>query len=127
MKRLAALVALLLVSWPCHAQVTEMASADGWFRWHIVDSNSAGKSLYVRKQRDRLVSIFIADGNCGYTRREKAIDLGEMSTDDAVSMLLDIVMDDDLDKTVREQALFGLAQSDSDRAFDALDRIIFGG
>ena len=126
MRRVAVLGALLLLWLPIHAEMTGVTSPDGWFKWHIADSDSAGKSLYVRKQRDRLVSIVVADSNCGYSRHRAATDLGEISTDDAVTMLLDIVMNDDLDRDLREQALFGLAQSDSDRAFAALDRIILG-
>ena len=83
--------------------------------------------LYVKKLQDKTTRIAVSDHNCGIPRRVQATDLGEISTDDAVSMLLEIVMNDELGQEVREQALFGLAQSGSDRAFDTLDRPIFGG
>jgi hypothetical protein len=40
-------------------------------------------------------------------------------------MLLDIASKEDLDMDVREEALFGLAQSDSDTAFAYLNRLLF--
>ena len=128
MKRLAVTCAVLLFAWmPVLAQTGEPASADGWYKWQIVDGESAGMMLYVRRQDEKAVRIAVSSHNCGVPRRAKATDLGEISTDDAVSMLLEIVMNDELEQPVREQALFGLAQSGSDRAFDTLDRLIFGG
>ena len=51
--------------------------------------------------------------------------MGALSLDDSVDMLLDIVSEKDLDMDVREEALFGLAQSDSDTAFAYFDRLLF--
>ncbi len=128
MKRLLMISTVLLFAWiPALAQTGEPESADGWFKWQIIDGESAGMLLYVRKQQDQTVRVAVSGHNCGVPRRVQATDLGDISTDDAVSMLLEIVMNDDLDQDVREQAMFGLAQSGSDRAFDTLDRLIFGG
>jgi len=127
-KCLAVTCTVLLFAWmPALAQSDEPASADGWYRWHVVDGEGAGMMLYVRRQNGEAVRIAVSSHNCGIPRRAKATDLGEISTDDVVSILLAIVMNDDLEQEVREQALFGLAQSGSDRAFDTLDRLIFGG
>ena len=127
MTRLIVTCFALLVMWmPVSAQTGEPASTDGWYKWQIIDGDGAGMMLYVQKREDKTVRIAVSGHNCGIPRRVQATDLGEISTDDAVSMLLDVVMNDDLDQDVREQALFGLAQSGSDRAFDTLDRLIFG-
>ncbi|MDJ0748386.1 MAG: hypothetical protein QNJ11_02820 [Woeseiaceae bacterium] len=128
MKRLLVISAALLFAWmPVLAQTGETASADGWYRWQIVDGESAGMMLYMRRQQDKTVRIAVSEHDCGIPRHVQATDLGDISTDDAVSMLREIVMNDDLDQDVREQAMFGLAQSGSDRAFDTLNRLIFGG
>ena len=128
MRRLALSCAILLFVWvPAFAESGMPASADGWYKWQIVDGESTGMMLYVQKQQDKTVRISVSGDNCGIPRRVQAIELGEISTDEAVSMLLAIVMDDAHDHDVREQALFGLAQSGSDRAFETLDRLIFSG
>ncbi|MDJ0710919.1 MAG: HEAT repeat domain-containing protein [Woeseiaceae bacterium] len=118
---------LMLASMSLPAQAADPAAADGWYQWRIIDGESAGMMVYVHKRQDRTVRISVSGHNCGIPRRAAAIDLGEITTDDAVSMLLAIVMNDEMSRDVREQALFGLAQSGSDRAFATLDALIFGG
>ncbi|MDJ0749171.1 MAG: hypothetical protein QNJ11_06785 [Woeseiaceae bacterium] len=128
MKRLVALFALLLLT-PAQlpAQAAEPESASDWYSWQIVGGEASGQQLFVQKSRGKLVRIALSGQNCGFARREPATHLGELSTDDAVTMLLDIVMNERLDKALRNEALFGLAQSGSDRAFALLDRLILGG
>ena len=126
-RRLFVAIALLLLS-PVQALADTggPAATDGWYSWSIVGGDADGKLLYVKKSQGRLIRIAMSGYDCGFTRRRPATVLGELSTEDAVSMLLEIVMNDSLDRTLREQALFGLAQSGSDRAFATLDRLILG-
>ena len=128
MKRLfLAFVLLLLAPAEALTDTGQQTATDGWYSWHIVGGEASGKKLYLRKDQGELIGVAVSGENCGFPRRETATDLGEVSTEDTVTMLLDIVMDDQLDMDVRQQALFGLAQTGSERAFDTLDRIIAGG
>ena len=128
MKRLVIVIALLLpVFSSAPAESGEQAVSSGWFSWNIVGGEASGKELFVQRNQGKLIRIAVSGWNCDFMRRRPATHLGELSTDDAVAMLLDIVMDRRLDRELRNQALFGLAQSGSDRAFAVLDRLILGG
>ncbi len=120
------IVLLLLAPSQVLADTATLEAADGWFSWHIVGGEAAGKKLYVRKSQGNITRVAMSGEYCGFTRREPATDLGELSTDDAVSMLLELVMNEELERDIRQQALFGLAQSGSERAFATLDDLILG-
>ncbi len=127
MRRLVALIALsLLTPAQLPAQAGEPQAKSGWYSWQIVGGEASGQQLFVRKSGGKLVRIALSGQNCGLVRRESATYLGELSTDDAVTMLLDIVMNERLDRELRNEALFGLAQSGSDRAFAVLNHLILG-
>ena len=128
--------------------------ADGWYRWQveggmttrssccyrqscdldgghgIVISNapcgasSGSTMLYVRKEDGQPTKIRAFDSSCDVSTSETITDMGSLSQDDSVAMLLDIVRGRDIDMEVREEALFWLAQSNSDTAFEYFDRLL---
>ena len=85
------------------------------------------KILFVRKQDGLPVRLAVFDASCSVRTRSPVTDLGTVSSDEAVLMLLDFVKRSDLNRKTRESALFWLAQSGSDRAFQYLDELIAGG
>lgn len=99
-------------------------------RHSIVVSNSlCGDSsglttFYVRKENGKPTRIRAFDSNCEVAATESITDLGSLSPDESVIMLLDIVKKKNFGMDVREDALFWLAQSNSDTAFEYFDQLL---
>ena len=111
-------------------------------------------SVYVRLNAGNVTKIRALTSECPVTTRTPLNDLGRVSTsasvawllgqvdaetrvsedaiaaismhvgDEAFTALTSLVEDRDRDKDLREQALFWLAQSNSDEAFNYLDRLL---
>jgi len=103
--------------------------ADGWYKWQVEGSTM---SLYLHQENGEPTRIRMFSPDCRlsvnishYPIKGEIVDLGVLSVDDSVAMLLDIVKEKDLDVRVREDAMFGLAQSDSDTAFEYFDQLLF--
>lgn len=125
--RTAALALLgLALLWSAPASsAPSIGAADGWYKWQV---DGAATTLFLRQEKGKPVSIRVFDGDCRLSARGiggEITDMGVLSLDDSVTMLLDIASKEDLDMDVREEALFGLAQSDSDTAFAYLNRLLF--
>ena len=126
-RRTAALALLgLALLWGAPASsAPSIGTADGWYKWQV---DGAMTTLFLRQENGKPASIRMFSPDCRWSSPEisdEVTDMGILSLDDSVAMLLDIVSEDDLDMDVREEALFGLAQSDSDTAFEYLDRLLF--
>lgn len=127
---------------------------DGWYKWQVdggmttgssccksqtcnldgghgivissspCETSSGSATLYVRKDDGQPTQIRVFDSSCEVSSSETITDMGPMSQDDSVAMLLDIVQERNIDIEVREDALFWLAQSNSDTAFEYFDRLL---
>ena len=97
----------------------------------ISDSPCKGSSghstYYLRKEGGVPVRIRVYDANCEVSSTAPITDMGSLSPDESVAMLLDIVNERKLDMDVREEALFWLAQSNTDSAFAYFDEILTDG
>ena len=60
-------------------------------------------------------------------RREAVFAMSRLPGERGIDALFGVLGDRQMDREVREQALFWLAQSDSDRAFEYLDRLLAAG
>lgn len=124
---LAVLGLALLWSAPANS-APSIDTSDGWYKWQV---EGAATTLFLYQENNKPTHIRIISPDCRITwHGRKRIngeitDMGTLSLDDSVAMLLDIVREKDLGKDVREEALFGLAQSDSDTAFEYFDQILF--
>lgn len=150
---LALLVLSLLFSLPALGTPPE-GDADGWYKWlvdgdlttgssccyqqacdldgghrivmssHPCGPSSGPSTLYVRRENGQPTQIRVFDSNCDVSENESVTDMGRLSKDESVIMLLEIVKGRDIGMEVREDALFWLAQSNSDTAFEYLDRLL---
>jgi hypothetical protein len=125
--RTAALALLgLALLWSAPASsAPSIGAADGWYKWQV---DGATTTLFLRQENSKPASILMFSPDCRWSSNGisgEVTDMGALSLDDSVDMLLDIVSEKDLDMDVREEALFGLAQSDSDTAFAYLDQLLF--
>lgn len=126
----AALVVLgLALLWSAPAlTASPIGDADGWYKWQV---DGAETSLFLRQEKGKPTQIRVFSPDCRISWSGKhridgeVIDMGTLSLDDSVSLLLSIAREKDLDMDVREEALFGLAQSDSDTAFEYIDQLLF--
>lgn len=121
---LALLGLALLWSVPARS-APSVGAADGWYKWQV---DGATTTLFLRQENGKPASILMFSPDCRWSSNGisgEVTDMGALSLDDSVDMLLDIVSEKDLDMDVREEALFGLAQSDSDTAFAYLDQLLF--
>jgi len=120
-----ALLGLALLWGAPASSAPSIGAADGWYKWQV---DGATTTLFLRQENGKPASIRMFSPDCRWSSRGisgEVTDMGILSLDDSVAMLLDIVSEDDLDMGVREEALFGLAQSDSDTAFEYFDRLLF--
>lgn len=86
---------------------------------------SAGTTaFYLRKQDGVPTSIRIFDSSCEVSANEAITNMGRLTRDDSVDMLVEIVNTRALSMDVREEALFWLAQSNTDSAFAYFDKLL---
>lgn len=125
-RKTAALAMLgLALLWSAPASsAPSIGAADGWYKWQV---DGATTTLFLRQENGKPASIVMFNPDCRWSSNSisgEVTDMGVLSLDDSVDMLVDIVNEKGLDMDVREEALFGLAQSDSDTAFAYLDRLL---
>ena len=106
-----------------------LGDSDGWYKWEVGSSSpcctsSGVTTFYVRKENGKPTRIRAFDSNCEVAATESITDLGTLSPDESVIMLLDIVKKKNFGMDVREDALFWLAQSNSDIAFEYFDQLL---
>jgi len=70
------------------------------------------------------VRIRVFDANCEVSSSAPITDMGSLSPNESVTMLLDIVNERKLGMDVREEALLWLAQSNTDSAFAYFDELL---
>ena len=123
-----ALLGLALL-WSAPASSTlSIAATDGWYRWQV---DGTAMTLFLYQENSKPVHIRILTPDCRVTWHgrkrigKEVVDMGTLSLDDSVALLLDIARGKEHGMDVREEALFGLAQSGSDTAFEYFDQLIF--
>lgn len=126
-----ATVALLIaaLAWCPSASGTEIPKgADGWYMWQVEGFSDTGEAtrIYLYTENGEPTRLRVANPNCAPSVVESARDLGTLSEDAGVALLRNIAASRALSMDLRENALFWLAHSDSDAAFDYLDQLIFG-
>ena len=131
-------------------------SEDGWHTWRVASVKQPDEeTIFVLVKSGKPVEIEIAGNWCNRRRHEQAIDLGLLSTDESIDwlqrhlgtrsdlssdalaavsrhagdrslqILIDIV-ESDADDEIREEAVFWMAMSESDDAFNYIDRLLMG-
>ena len=117
----------LLWSAPASSDLSSL-TADGWYKWQLEGMET---TFFLKQENGRPAKLRYFSSDCriswggARTISGEVIDMGALSLDDSVTMLLDIAKEEDLNKDVRQAALFGLAQSDSDTAYAYFDQILF--
>jgi len=127
-KPLALTVLGLVMLWSTPASsAPSIGTADGWYKWQV---EGAATTLFLQQKQGKPARIRFFSPDCRITWgdlndiSEEVVDMGALSMDDSVAMLLEIVGQKELGMAVREEALFGLAQSNSDAAFEYFDQLI---
>jgi len=80
--------------------------------------------IYVRLDDGVPQDIRVLSSNCPVSTESDVADHGLVSAGESLDWFRSIIEDKQLDMDVREDALFGLVQSESDAAFDYLDRLL---
>jgi HEAT repeat protein len=108
--------AFALIAWPCGespAATLDVLGTDGVYTWRVAATDDAPP--WIANDRDDDV-------------REGAVfAISQLPGERAVDALFAVLGNRQLQPEVREQALFWLVQSDSDRAFEYLDRLLSSG
>jgi len=82
--------------------------------------------FYVLMKNGKPSTIRILSSECPVTTETRITDHGVITAKDNVEWFRNVIEDASVGRSVREEALFGLAQSESDSAFDYLDRLLTG-
>ncbi len=80
--------------------------------------------IYVRLDDGKPKDIRVLSSNCSVSTESEVADHGMVSADESLDWFRSIIEDQRLDMDIREEALFGLVQSESTAAFDYLDRLL---
>jgi len=96
----------------------------GWHSWQI--DNDVETIVYVRLKSGTPDRIRTHDGDCVRPPKGEVIDHGIVAASENFLWFRQFVEMSGLNRRLREAALFGIAQSDSDQAYDYLDRLISG-
>ena len=98
---------------------------------HVAFSNSGDCSaapgtlqVYVRINKGEPEDIYVLSSNCPVSTASEVSDHGLVSGADNISWFQSIIENKRLSMDIREEALFGLVQSESDAAFDYIDYLL---
>jgi hypothetical protein len=80
--------------------------------------------VYVRLNDGKPKDIRVLSSNCPVSTNTKVTDHGLVSAGESLAWFQSIIENRRLDMDIREDALFGLVQSESDAAFSYLDRLL---
>ena len=80
--------------------------------------------VFARLDNGKLEDIRVLSSNCAVSTESEVIDHGLVSDNANLGWFRSIIENQNLDIDVREEALFGLVQSESDAAFDYLDSLL---
>jgi len=80
--------------------------------------------VYVRLNNGKPKDIRVLSSNCAVSTESEVVDHGLVSEDASLGWFRSIIENQRLDMDIREEALFGLVQSESDAAFDYLDSLL---
>lgn len=102
----------------------DAVAADGWHSWQVDDDSGHETRFFVRVENGKPVRIHSLNWNCRKPTTEPAIDHGRVSAAQSYAWFRAVVEDFTVDERVRDAALFGLVESDSDEAIDYIDQIL---
>jgi len=97
-------------------------SADGWHTWQIDEPGTV--PIYVKVINGILKDVRVQGSNCRDSIESEVTEHGLVSAEENLDWFRTIIESKHLDMDVREDALFGLVQSESDAAFAYLDRLL---
>jgi len=80
--------------------------------------------VYVRMRDGKPVDIRVLSSECPVSAATEITDHGLVSVDENMAWFSRVIEDPRQDMDVREDALFGLVQSESDAAFEYLDALL---
>jgi hypothetical protein len=80
--------------------------------------------IYVRLDNGEPKDIRVLSSNCPVSTESEVADHGLISAGESLAWFRSIIEDQRLDIDIREEALFGLVQSESDAAFDYIDSLL---
>jgi hypothetical protein len=80
--------------------------------------------IYVRLDDGEPKDIRVLSSNCPVSTESEVADHGLVSAGESLTWFRSIIEDQRLDIDIREEALFGLVQSESDAAFDYIDSLL---
>jgi len=80
--------------------------------------------IYARLDNGEPKDIRVLSSNCPASTESEVRDHGLVSAGESLDWFRSIIEDQQLDMDIREEALFGLVQSESDAAFDYIDSLL---
>ena len=80
--------------------------------------------FYVRIENGRPAAIRTLSAACPVTAESAVRDHGVLPAKDNIEWFRHLIEDPELDRDIRQEALFALVQSESDAAFEYLDRLL---
>jgi hypothetical protein len=80
--------------------------------------------IYVRLDNGEPKDIRVLSSNCPVSTESEVADHGLVSAGESLDWFQSIIENQQLDMDIREEALFGLVQSESDAAFDYIDSLL---
>ena len=115
-------------SWKRGSQSREGCNLDG----HSISFSDTGEcaaaigtvQVYALLNDGEPTDIRVLSSNCPVTTESAVTDHGLVSVDESLGWFRAIIENDQLSMDAREEALFGLVQSQSDAAFDYLDSLL---
>lgn len=99
-------------------------SADGWHSWYVDAADGQQAQFYVLVENGRPVRIHSLNWNRQKPTREAIEDHGRVSAVESYAWFRGVVEDAAVDEQIRDAALFGLVESDSDDALEYIDQIL---
>ena len=80
--------------------------------------------VYVRLDNGKPKDIRVLSSNCPVSTESEVADHGLVSAGESLAWFQSIIENRRLNMDIREEALFGLVQSESDAAFDYIDSLL---
>lgn len=128
MHALKALFLMLLIgtlAWnqPSSAEILP-ANANGWHTWQVDEVGAGVVQIYARMKNGVPVNIRVLSSACPVSAEGEITDHGLVSIAENIYWFRRVIENPRLDMEVREEALFGLVQSESDAVFEYFDALL---
>ena len=119
-----AIAAAALLCWATASADLDTTATDGWHTWSIENDEAEQVHFFVLVENGKPARIHSMNWNCRRPTKDRAVDHGRIAAAESYEWFRVVVENHDVERDIRDAALFGLVESDSEEAIAYIDGIL---